>query len=258
MSLNFKVDHVRKSKLFHAGDQVSGIVTATGPIHDNNTTVEIRFKGKSQTLIKVHTGQSTVRYVDKVRFFSYSKILLRGPCHVDAGKTASWPFTFELPLTTEPENGNPDITYSKRLLYAKAAHPLPPSISVSGSKEGAQYKAFISYELRAELHRSAVFSRACKKKGALPVARRRPRGSDDPPDPRTSARVCSQSMRHSGARSANGQRTFLPAKRRPSSSFSLQARPNHSSKVRRFPSSFVSTSTRPSRPFLAPYPSSSC
>ena len=190
MSLNFKVIHLRKSKVFHAGDTISGTVIATGPIHSDSTTVEIRFKGKSQTLIKVSNGTTTTHYADKVRFFTFSTTLHNGPCHIDAGSTTSWPFTFQPPLVTEPETGNPIITYSKRSLYAKAPHPLRPSISVSGTKRGANYKASISYELRAELHSSAVFSRAFKKKGALPVTLRRPYGSYDPPDSSVLARSC--------------------------------------------------------------------
>ena len=198
MSLNFKVTHLRKSKVFHAGDTISGTVIATGPLHNGNTKVSIHFKGKSQTLIKISNGTTKTHYTDKVRFFTSSITLHTGPCHIDADTTTSWPFTFQLPLLTEPETGNPDITYSKKPLYAKAPHPLPPSISVSGTKRGAQYKAFIAYELRAELHRDAVFSRTLKKKGALPVTQRRPYGSDDPPDPRVLAR--SSTFSHASSR----------------------------------------------------------
>ncbi|KAA6412637.1 MAG: hypothetical protein FRX48_03629 [Lasallia pustulata] len=187
MSLNIKVNHVRKSKAFHGGDQISGVVEARGPINKDATVVQIKFKGKSQTLIKRSSGESTSRWKDKVKFFRVIKVLFRGPCHLDSGSSTSWPFTFDLPLLTEPPYGNPDITYSKATdkPYAKAAHPLPPTFSLSGSKRGSRYKALITYSLRADLQRNSFFSTSLHKSGSIPVAQSRPRANaaSDPPDP---------------------------------------------------------------------------
>lgn len=184
MSLNIKVDHVRKSKVFHGGDQISGFVLATGPINDNVVVVTVKFKGKSQTLIKRSNGQTTLRYADKVKFFRVVKVVYQGACNVEKGSSISWPFTFQLPERTEPDGGNPNIIYSRNMsaLFAKETHPLPPSISVSGSKKGSQYKAFISYELHAELQRSARFSSTLRRSGNLPVVLCRLGSDDDTPD----------------------------------------------------------------------------
>ena len=184
MSLNIKVNHVRKSRVFHGGDQISGVVVATGPINEDVTIVKIKFKGKSHTLIKQPNGHSTSQYSDKAKFFSVVKVLFRGACKIEKGSSASWPFAFQLPLGTEPEKGNPDIIYSRNLsaLYAKESHPLPPTISASGNKRGSNYKAFISYELRAELRRSAIFSRSLRKSGNLPVTQCRTQADGDSPD----------------------------------------------------------------------------
>lgn len=201
MSLNIKVNHVRKSKVFHAGDQISGVVVATGPIDEDATAVEIKFKGKSQTVIKEHAGEGTRRYPDKVKFFKVVKVLFSGACKIEEGSSTSWPFTFQLPLYTEPEEGNPDIVYSRDLKapFAKGPHPLPPTFSVSGwHKNGASYKAIVSYELRAQLRRSAFFSRSLRKSGNLPVTQCRSQADGDDPDPQITT-LC-QNFTHATSR----------------------------------------------------------
>lgn len=68
------------------------------------------------------------------------------------------------------------------MLYAQGPHSLPPTISVSGNKRGARYKPFISYEPRAELRRSAMYSRSLRKSGNLPVTQCRAQADEDHPD----------------------------------------------------------------------------
>lgn len=233
MSLGIQVHYVGK-KVSHPGDRISGIVVATGPINEDATVVEIKFKGKSQTLIKYNNGQTEVRYPDKVKFFRVVKVLFRGSCKLEKGSSTSWPFTFQLPLRTEPDQGNPDIIYSRNMTapYAKGPHPLPPSMSVSGSARGARYKAVISYELHAELRRKALFSRSLRKSGNLPVARRRPLADGDPPDPQMTTRR--REFRHATSRllpdHAAQPRSFREwvgdtfTSKAPSVSFSLSAR----------------------------------
>ena len=186
MSLNIRVNHVRKNQVFHAGDRISGIVVATGPINEDETVVELIFKGKSKTLIKQHNGESTSHYKHKVKFFRMAEVLLRGACKLESDASTAWPFTFELPRYTESGNGNPNIVYSRKANapYAKSPHLLPPSMSVSGKKRGKACKALISYELRVSLRRSRLFSRSLRQSGSLPVVQCRSRADVDPPDPR--------------------------------------------------------------------------
>ncbi|MCJ1247615.1 hypothetical protein MMC30_004830 [Trapelia coarctata] len=203
MSLNIQVSHLRKTKVFHGGDTISGIVVATGPIKQASTIVEIKFKGTSQTLIKQQNGHNKTVYRDKAKFFRLTTVLHRGACNLEKDASESWPFTFQLPLLTEPKEGrNLGIIYSKTAgsPYAKAAHPLPPNIALSGTKHGKEYKAFISYEIRAELHRSEVFSRNLHKAGSLPVAQRRARDEDgESPDPQMTT-TTSQYFMHATSR----------------------------------------------------------
>ncbi|KAL9119938.1 MAG: hypothetical protein Q9187_003503 [Circinaria calcarea] len=234
MSLNIKVNHVRKSRIFHAGDQISGIVVATGPIDENATVVKIKFKGKSQTLIKQHAGEGTQHYPDKVKFFKVVKVLFSGACKIEEGASTSWPFAFQLPLYTEPEGGNPDIVYSRDLNapYAKGRHPLPPTFSASGYKDSAGYKATVSYELHAELRRSALFSRSLRKSGNLPVTQCRTQTDGDDPDPQMTT-LC-QNFTHATSRllpdhaaqsrSLHEWFTDKFTSKAPSVSFSLSAR----------------------------------
>ena len=182
MSLDLRVAHVRKTKAFYAGDTISGTVTIKGSINAP-IILSIRFKGKSQTLIKQSNGQSTSRYTDKVRFFTLVTTLFEGECSLEPGVTSSYPFSFQLPFQTEPEKGNPDIKHSKKdAPYAKTAHPLPPSFSVKGSTWSKKYEAKILYELRAELrYPKSTFTGTAKKKGHLPLTHCRL--SAEPPDP---------------------------------------------------------------------------
>lgn len=196
MSLNIQVNHIRKSEVFHGGDKISGTVVATGPINEDTTIIQIKFKCKSQTRIKQSNGQHKTTYTDKVKFFKVIKILFRGACKIEIGSSTSWSFSFQLPLLAEP---TPDIVYSTtwNSPYAKAAHPLPPSISVSGSKRLREYKASISYELHAELQRNGLLSSTLRKAGALPVTQRRALAEVDP-DPQM--KTLRQDFRHATSR----------------------------------------------------------
>lgn len=180
MSLNIKVLHLRCNQVFHPGDQVSGYVVATGPIKDDNTSVWIRFTGSANVKLKV--DGTKVPYFDEHSYFSFYKVLFRGPCNVEEGCSASWPFKFELPL--DPKKVKNPLEPKKiernpfKLAVQSDAH-LPPSFSISGSKGSlvtntVNYKGSVSYEMCAELQRSKTFTRTWRAKGGLPVTLCRP------------------------------------------------------------------------------------
>ncbi|MCJ1365183.1 hypothetical protein MMC16_004303 [Acarospora aff. strigata] len=204
MSLNIKVINLRERKVFCAGDRISGIVVATGPIHDDNTVVELKFKGKSKTVNEAENMHSS----SKQRFFTFTTTLLDGPCNIESGSVATWPFTFQLPLQTvsKPadahEAGKPLSTSEP---YAKGPSPLPPTFSASGHAKHASgfliyYKVVISYELRADLRRSKTFSRTIRAKGSLPVVQFRTHAEADDPDPDPRMKTAGQDFTHTSSR----------------------------------------------------------
>ena len=136
MSLNIKVNHVRKNKTFKGGDHISGNVIATGPISEDQTKVTILMKGKSQTEIKVRQGQSKRKYTDKVKFFRYTGLLYQGPFNIDKDASISWPFAFDLPMHTEPKGGFPAMSSVGLLDRPTGESPIlfPPRVAGPGAK----------------------------------------------------------------------------------------------------------------------------
>ena len=188
--------------MFHPGDQIFGNVAASGPIHTDNIVVWVNFRGESKTEIKRSSGtanngtSSTTIYHDTAVFFNSTNEMFQGPCKIEKSVSIIWPFAFHLPLYTEPENGNPDIVYSPypNALYSKGPHLLPPSISLVKGL----HKAFITYELSADLKKDALFSRSLHTSIILPVAPRRIQVGGVHPDPRLT--TYSQTLFHATSR----------------------------------------------------------
>lgn len=221
MSLNIKVLHLRSNQVFHPGDQISGHVIATGPIKDKNTSIMINFTGSAKVKLKV--DGTKVPYFDEHAYFSFHKALFRGPCNVDEGSSASWPFKFELPSdprkiekSLEPimmRNGDRscDAERNPYKLAVQKAAPLPPSFSISGSQGGmvtntVNYKGSVSYEVCAELQRGKTFTRTWRAKGGLPVTLCRPLARTEEADIRNSKEVTRlESFLHSSSRLQAGR-----------------------------------------------------
>jgi hypothetical protein len=142
LPLEIKIHHVRDAKVFYGGDNVSGFVKVAGPLKIPNATVKIGFAGSSETEQQVKNSM----FIDKAVFFQ-TAILFNGDVDIERGDTQRWPFTFELPVKTEPAWGNARITYSEDANYAMAAHPIPPSVAISKPR----WAAHVRYRLHAKL-----------------------------------------------------------------------------------------------------------
>jgi hypothetical protein len=142
LPLEIKIYHVCDAKVFYGGDNVSGFVKVAGPLKIPNATVEIRFAGSSETEQQV--GKSM--FIDKAVFFQ-TVILFNGDVDIQKGATQTWPFTFKLPVETEPAWGNARITYGKNANYAMAAHLIPPTVAISK----LHWAAHVRYRLHAKL-----------------------------------------------------------------------------------------------------------
>ncbi|KAF4637380.1 hypothetical protein G7Y89_g700 [Cudoniella acicularis] len=165
MALEIKIYHVRDTKVFYGGDEVSGHVELWGPAKHSELTVEINFQGFSETMQIIKNHQ----YDDKAIFFQSSQPLFKGEVDIERGIMKIYPFKFQLPVETEPDGGNAKIKYntSRRFPYAKGPHPLPPSCAFSGDIVGRPYKARVSYTLNASAVGKAFVPR--RKLGTITV-----------------------------------------------------------------------------------------
>lgn len=101
MSIKITVNLLPEIRVFHAGDQVSGLVIVNGPLKIPDAKVEIEFTGSSETSREIENHE----HADKAYFFRFRQTLYVGGVDVEDGASRSWPFTFLLPEVTEPEGG---------------------------------------------------------------------------------------------------------------------------------------------------------
>ena len=179
MSLKIQVLHLRSNKVFYPGDPVSGHVTATGPLNDENTSVNMAFVGRAKVKLKIHNQK--VPYSDSHDYFSFQSCLFRGPCKTEEGSSATWPFKLELPVApAQPklevgDGKNAEQNRSPFIPILQKETPLPPTFFIEGDAGMfamtycEKYKGSVAYKLLAELHRSKTFARMKRAKGGVPV-----------------------------------------------------------------------------------------
>jgi hypothetical protein len=147
MYVAFKVFHLRDSKVFYGGDEVTGFLEVKGPLAIPDATVKITFRGIAKTEQQVRNR--TMK--DKQIFFQTNQELFKGAIDIEKDAIQTFPFKLLLPEQTAPSWGEPQIRYSgKKEIFALAPHPIPPSTALSGNFM-RPWAAQVYYELRAEV-----------------------------------------------------------------------------------------------------------
>jgi hypothetical protein len=147
MTIILQYYHVREANVFYGGDEFSGYVECRGPLKIPDATVEVGLSGYSETVQPIRNRTLD----DKAIFFQTTKILFHGDLDIENGNSQTFPFTFQLPVETDPPGGNAKIKYSKKECYAKAPHPIPPSVALSGRMINREWVVQVNYPLQAQV-----------------------------------------------------------------------------------------------------------
>ncbi|KAH6663734.1 hypothetical protein B0J14DRAFT_706988 [Halenospora varia] len=159
MSVEIKIFHVRETHVFRGGDELSGFLELWGPVDHDQLTIEVTFCGESNTIQPVK--QRTLE--DKAKFFDYSQLLFAGKVSIERGAVQQYPFKFQIPLETEPGDGNSKVKYFNsrgKEKFLRVPHLLPPSCAFRGTFINREYAASVSYTLRAAVVNKVFVRRA--------------------------------------------------------------------------------------------------
>lgn len=87
-SLTVSYEAPNPSNTFTSGDWVCGQVTLELLKECHIESLSVQFKGKASVLWTVHTGQTTIVYSSKDKYFSFKHHFIRDPSHKGRIRTA--------------------------------------------------------------------------------------------------------------------------------------------------------------------------